>query len=169
MNFIDLAQKRYSVRGYTDDPVEPAKLDAILLAAQWAPTAANRQPLRLFVIETQKHREALKELYARDWFVQPPLVLAIAAVLDEAWTRKYDDENYAVVDATIAFDHMILQAVDLGLGTCWIAAFDPDKARQLLNLPDTWKPVAFTPLGYPADAGREKKRRELEELVHYIR
>ncbi len=168
MNFIDLAQNRYSVRGYSNDPVEPAKLDTVLSAAQLAPTAANRQPFRVFVIETQNHRKALKELYSRDWFVQPPLVLAIAAVLDEGWTRKYDEQNYAVVDATIAFDHMILQAADLGLGTCWIAAFDPEKARHFLQLPQGWQPVAFTPLGYPADTGREKKRRNLDEVIRYI-
>ena len=128
----------------------------------------SRQPFRIYVIETARHQQELKQLYNRDWFVQAPLVLAIAAVKDEAWTRRYDDENYAVVDATIVFDHLILQAADLGLGTCWIAAFDPDGARRLLNLPKDWQPVAFTPLGYPADDWREKKRRDKAELVRFI-
>ncbi len=168
MDFSILAQQRVSVRGYTKNPVEPAKLETILRAAQLAPTASNRQPFRIFVINTEKHREALKDIYSRDWFVQAPLVLAIAAVTEEGWTRKYDDENYAIVDAAIVFDHLILQAADLGLGTCWIAAFDPEKARRFLDLPDGWLPVAFTPLGYPADTGRTKKRRELDELVSYL-
>jgi nitroreductase len=168
MDFKELALQRYSVRAYKDTPVEPEKIATVLEAARLAPTAANRQPFRLFVINVAKHREQLQNLYHREWFVQAPLVIGIAAVTEEGWTRKFDDENYAVVDATIAFDHLILQAADLGLGTCWIAAFDPVVARELLGLPDGWKPVAFTPLGYPADDWREKKRRELDEVVRYI-
>lgn len=168
MNFKDLAVSRYSVRAYKKTPVEKEKLDAILEAARLAPTAANRQPFRIYVIDVEKNRNELKKMYSRDWFVQAPLVIGIAAVSDEAWVRRFDDENYAVVDATIAFDHLILQAADLGLGTCWIAAFDPDVARHLLALPDDWQPVAFTPLGYPADEWRDKKRRELEELTKYL-
>ncbi len=165
MNFQKLVQKRYSVRAFKKMPIERDKLDTILEAARLAPTAANRQPFRIFVIDVEKHKEQLQKMYHREWFVQPPLVIGIAAVMDEAWTRRFDDENYAVVDATIAFDHLILQAAELGLGTCWIAAFDPDVARELLDLPPTWQPVAFTPLGYPADEWREKKRRDMNELV----
>lgn len=168
MDFQELVQKRYSARAFKADAVEQEKLDLILAAAQHAPTAANRQPFRLFVIETKKHKGELQRLYHRDWFVQAPLVIAIVAVAEEAWTRRYDDENYAVVDAAIAFDHLILQAADLGLGTCWIAAFDPEIARQLLNIPPTWQPVAFTPLGYPVDVRQEKKRREISQLVTFL-
>ncbi|MBN1479460.1 nitroreductase family protein [candidate division KSB1 bacterium] len=168
MDFRELVQERYSVRAFKADPVEQEKLDLVLAAARLAPTAANRQPFRIFVFDTKKHRAELQRLYPRDWFVQAPLVIGIVAVREEAWTRRYDDENYAVVDATIVFDHLILQAADLGLGTCWIAAFDPEIARQLLNLPQTWQPVAFTPLGYPADDWREKKRRDLTELVTFV-
>jgi len=100
--------------------------------------------------------------------VQPPLVIGIAAVKEEAWVRRFDGVNYAEVDATIAFDHLILQAADLGLGTCWIAAFDPIVARELLDLPDDWIPVAFTPVGYAADEPKPKKRRDLTGLVRYL-
>jgi nitroreductase len=62
-------------------------------------------------------------------------------------------------------DHLILQAADLGLGTCWIGAFDPAAARHLLELPPDWEPIAFTPLGYPADKIRPKTRKPLEEIV----
>lgn len=168
MNFQDLVLKRYSVRQYQKTPIEQEKLDAVLEAARLAPTAANRQPFRIFVIDVEKHKEHLQKMYHREWFVQAPLVIGIAAVTDEAWTRRFDGENYAVVDATIAFDFLILQAADLGLGTCWIAAFDPDVARELLDLPPGWQPLAFTPLGYPADEWREKKRRDTSELVTFL-
>jgi nitroreductase len=78
-----------------------------------------------------------------------------------------DGKNYADVDATIAMDHLILAAADLGLGTCWIAAFDPKAAREVLGLPDDVEPLAFTPLGYPADNWRPKKRKSLAEIVRH--
>jgi nitroreductase len=168
MNFSDLIQNRYSVRAYKPDSIEKEKLDQILQAAILAPTAANRQPFRIFVIETEKNKEQLQELYGREWFVQPPLVVGIAAVADEAWIRRDDDKNYAEVDATIAMDHLIMQAADLGIGTCWIAAFNPSVAKLMLDLPNDWEPIAFTPLGYPADNLRPKKRKDIDELVVFL-
>ncbi|HUU36603.1 MAG TPA: nitroreductase family protein [Candidatus Desulfaltia sp.] len=167
MEFRELVQKRYSVRAYRSTPVEEEKLQKVLEAAILAPTAANRQPFRLIVIKTEGRQSELKRVYPRDWFVQAPLVVCVCAVRDESWVRK-DGKIYAEVDATIAFDHLILAAHDLGLGTCWIAAFDPAAARDVLKLPSELEPVAFTPLGYPADEWKPKKRRPASELVQYI-
>jgi len=83
---------------------------------------------------------------------------------EQAWSRR-DGVNYAVVDAAIAMDHLILAAADLGLGTCWIAAFDPTAAREVLQLPAEVEPIAFTPLGYPADTPGAKKRKPVADLV----
>ncbi len=168
MDFSQLINHRCSVRAYKPDAVEKEKLDAVLQAARLAPTAANRQPFRLYVIDTAKHKDTLQQLYHREWFVQAPLVIGIAAVKEEAWVRRKDGCNYAEVDAAIVFDHLILQAADLGLGTCWIAAFDPDVARDLLSLPGNWMPLAFTPLGYSADEIRPKKRKEIDALAIFV-
>jgi nitroreductase len=165
MDFQELAAKRYSVRSYKADPVEDEKLEAVLEAAVLAPTAANRQPFRVYVIHTKGRQEELKRIYNRDWFVQPPLVLCVCGVPGEAWVRKYDDANYYQVDATIVMDHIIMAAADLGLGTCWIAAFKPEEAREVLELPEDEAPVVFTPLGYPADELGPKRRREKSELI----
>ena len=93
---------------------------------------------------------------------------------DEAWRRTmYDGRSHADIDAAIVMDHMVLAAADLGLGTCWIAAFDPEAAREVLGVPPEGEPMLFTPLGYPADdpraADRHLQRRALEELVRYER
>ncbi len=167
MDFNCLAEARYSVRAYTPQPVEPEKLRAVLAAAQLAPTAANYQPFRLVVIETAGREEELRRVYNRAWFVQAPLVIAVCTVPGEAWVRR-DGKNYGDVDATIAMDHLILAAADLGLGTCWVAAFDPDAARQLLSVPAGIEPLAFTPLGYAADSPAPKTRKRLEELVQRL-
>jgi len=168
MDFFELIEKRYSVRAYESRPVEEEKLRKVLDAARLAPTAANRQPFRFIVIKTEGRESELKRIYRPDWFVQAPLVICACAVPDEGWTRS-DGKDYYDVDTTIAMDHLILAAANLGLGTCWIAAFDPAPTREILGLPDDIEPVALTPLGYPADKPRPKNRKSLANLVKYER
>jgi nitroreductase len=165
MDFQELIRKRYSVRAYKPDAVEDEKLARILEAARLAPTAANRQPFRVFVIATKGLEAELRKIYGREWFTQAPLILAVCAVPGESWVRQCDNWNAAEVDATIAMTHIVLAAAEEGLGTCWIAAFDPRAAREVLRLPPEVVPSAFTPLGYPADAAAPKKRRPLSEIL----
>ncbi len=170
MEFSELIRKRYSVRAYRPDPVLDDLLAQVLEAARLAPTAANRQPFRIIVIHTQGREAELRRIYPREWFSQAPLVLCVCTVRAEAWRRSmFDGKSHADVDATIVMDHIVLAAADLGLGTCWIAAFDPAAAREVLGLPPEVEPVLFTPLGYPADQPRPKERRPLSELVRYER
>ncbi len=164
MEFRELVQRRRSVRAYRKDPVDDALVTQVLEAARWAPTACNRQPFRLIVIHTAGRERELLRIYGEDWFVEAPIVICMCALPREAWSRR-DSKNYADVDATIAMDHLVLAAADLGLGTCWIAAFDPAAARAALALPPDVEPLAFTPLGRPADQPRPKERRSLPELV----
>jgi len=168
MDFQELIQHRYSVRAYKPDWVEEEKVQKVLRAAQLAPTAANRQPFQLIVIHTKGREKELRRIYDVDWFIQAPLVIGVVGLPDAAW-KRCDKKSYTDVDAAIAMDHLILAAADLGLGTCWIGAFDPNAAREVLGLPDDVEPIAFTPLGYPADEPKAKKRKELKELVRYER
>jgi nitroreductase len=165
MNFQALIRARYSARAYKPDTVEPEKLERVLEAARLAPTAANRQPFRVIVVTTKGREAELSRVYPRDWFVQAPLVLAVCAVPSESWVRKYDGWNAAEVDATIAMTHIVLAAAEEGLATCWVGAFDPAAAREVLGLPADIVPSAFTPLGYAADKAAPKKRRLLADLV----
>jgi nitroreductase len=167
MEFFKLIEKRYSVRAYRPKGIEDEKLQKVLEAARLAPTAANRQPFQFLVIQTRGREAELKRIYGRDWFVQAPLVICACALTSEAWSRS-DGKNYADIDATIAMDHLILAAADLGLGTCWVAAFNPVAAREVLGLAPGFEPVAFTPLGYPADSWRPKKRKPLSSLMRRI-
>lgn len=170
MDFRQLAAARRSVRAYRPDPVPEALLREVLEAACLAPSACNRQPFRVVVLTTSGREADLLRVYPKPWFVEAPLVLAVCAVPAEAWTRsRHDGWSAAETDATIATDHLLLAAADRGLGTCWVAAFDPVVAREVLGLPDDVVPVAFTPLGWPADAPAPKERRPLEELVRYER
>lgn len=168
MEFSELIEKRYSVRAYKPDPVEDDKLQQVLQAARLAPTASNRQPFQLIVIHTAGREAELKRIYNRDWFVQPPLVICACGIPAQGWVRG-NGKNYNDVDVAIAMDHLILAAANLGLGTCWVGAFDARAAREVLHLPDDVEPIAFTPLGYPADQPGPKKRKALSELVRYER
>lgn len=174
MTFLDLTRRRYSVRAYRPDPVPDVALAAVLEAGRLAPTAANRQPFRVIVVHTAGREAELRRIYDRDWFVQAPIILCVCAVRREAWSRTmYDGRSHADVDAAIVMDHMILAAADLGLGTCWIAAFDPAAAREVLGIPEEGEPMLFTPLGHAADdpetSLRHRQRRPLDELVRYER
>lgn len=167
MEFTQLIQNRYSVRAYKPDPVEEDKLLQALEAARLAPTAANRQPFRLIVARTQGREEELRRMYNRDWFVQAPLVICACGIPSQGWVRAQDGKNYTDVDVAIAMDHLVLAAANLGLGTCWIAAFNMEAVRGSLCLPPEVVPVALTPLGYPADRPRPKDRKPISELVSY--
>jgi nitroreductase len=166
MEFYDLIRARYSVRAYTSAPVEEDKLQRILKAANLAPTADNRQSFQLILVHTAGKEQALQKVYPRSWFVQAPLIICACGLPQENWIRM-DGKNYNDVDVTIMMDHLILAAANEGLGTCWIGAFDPDELRKLLALPDHVEPIALTPLGYPADQPREKRRKNIKEIYRY--
>jgi nitroreductase len=167
MEYSELIAARYSVRAYLPKPVEEEKLQRVLEAARLAPTAANRQPFQLVVVHTAGREAEIGQIYPRPWFVQAPLVIGVCVIAAQAWVRESDRFNARLIDAAIAADHLILAAADLGLGTCWIANFNTEAARRVLQLPEEAEPVIFTPLGYPADEPRPKVRKALEELVRY--
>jgi len=168
MDFKELIRNRYSVRAYKPDPLEKAVLEEILGAGRLAPTASNRQPFRILVIPTEGKKEELRRIYHREWFSQAPLVLGVCGVAKEAWVRQADGMSYLYVDAAIVMDHIILAAANLGIGTCWVANFNLQAARELLRLPEEVTPIAFTPLGYADDKPKEKTRRPLQDLVQYF-
>jgi len=169
MEYSELISKRYSVRAYRPDPVEDEKLRAVLEAARLAPTAANRQPIQLIVMHTAGREAEIGKIYRKPWFVQAPLVIGVCAISSQAWVRESDRFNARLIDAAIVADHLILEAANQGLGTCWIAAFNVEAARSVLQLPEEAEPVIFTPLGYPADQPGPKTRKPLSELVRYER
>lgn len=168
MSVLDIIEKRFSVRGYLDKEVESDKLDKVLKAAQLAPTGVNAQSFKIYVIDTKKHRDVLEKVAQWDWFFEAPLILALVGDYDKAWTRSWDGKNIMDIDAGIVMDHMILEATELGLGTCFIAAFHEEALIELLNLEGNKKPVLLTPLGYPDAEPRDAPRKSLDELVEYI-
>ncbi len=169
MDFISIAKQRYSVRKYTGKKVEPEKLEKILEAAHVAPTAANRQPVRLIAVQSE---EALTKIGNAADIYGAPLAVIICADHNRAWTRPYDKKQTVDIDASILTDHMMLQATELGLGSVWICYFKPDVLKKEFSLPDNLEPVNILAIGYadeePASPDRHDEMRiPISQLVSY--
>lgn len=152
MDFDKLAEDRYSVRSFEARAVEREKVDLILKAGRNAPTAANRQPQRILVIDSPAGMEKLKK--CTKYTFGAPMAFLICCDEDAAWVRPYDENNSGVVDGAIATTQMMLQAHDIGLGTTWVGHFDPKMVVAAFGLPDSFVPVAVLPTGYPAADSR---------------
>ncbi len=166
MKFIELAAQRASIRSYSERIVSKKMLDEVLEAGRLAPTACNYQPFQFVVVKEKENLAALAEGYPADWFAEAPVVIAICIQPKKAWHRKkHDDRCYVDVDAAIAADHMTLAAAELGLGTCWVGAFDPKVVRRVLQIPRSAEPLILLTLGHPNEKGRPKTRKSMDELV----
>ena len=176
MDVFEAIKKRRSIRGYLDKEIESDKLTQILEAAREAPSANNKQEARYIIVKDKETREKLCEAAKGQVFVkEAPVVIACCAKTDNH-VMTCGQLCYPI-DVAIAIDHMTLAAADLGLGTCWVCAFDAALCRQILNLPDHLEPIALLPLGYPADGypadaldptRYETKRKKLDEIVRWI-
>jgi len=168
MKFIELAERRSSIRGFKPDPIPDALLNEILQAGNLAPTAKNLQPFHFIVVSEPAALDDLSKSYPAPFLREAPVVVVICVEPSKGWVREqHDGKNYCEMDAAIAIDHMTLAATDLGLGTCWVAAFDPEMVSAVMGLPAAVSPIAMLPIGHPSIAGREKKRKPLDELVRY--
>lgn len=169
MEFYEVVRRRRSIRAYKPDPIEEEKLIRVLEAARLAPSAANRQPWYFIVVKDPRVKERLRRAYPREWFVKAPVIIVACADPTVAWRRR-DGEEYWKVDVAIAMEHLVLAAVNEGLGTCWIAAFDEEAAKEALGIPESIRVVAMTPLGYPAEErGPVTDRKPLEQIVRFDR
>ena len=167
MSFLELVERRYSVRGYLDKEVEKDKLLQVLEAGRLAPSAVNFQPVHLYVLESKEDREKLYEVYGRDWFKEAPVIIAICGDHTKSWNRK-DGKDHCDIEAAIVVDHMTLAATELGLGTCWICAFDARRSHEILALPENMEVVTLLTLGYASvEPPTQRKRKTMEEFVTF--
>ena len=155
---LEVIKARYSVRSYLDKPVEKGKLERVIEAARLAPSAKNLQEWRLVVVTDKETRKRLSVAAANQGFVaEAPVVIACCAETD-GHTMMCGQQCYPI-DLAIAIDHMTLQAVKEGLGTCWIGAFDEKEAKKILGIPRDIRVVELLPLGYPAGSPPSSKSR----------
>lgn len=170
--FIRLAKQRYSCRMLTDRSVEKEKIDLIIEAGMCAPTAANYQPFRIFVMESEEALSKVKS-FCRQPFIHPaPAVFIIGADPHAAWTRHIDGKNFAEVDASIVATQMMLEIQDLGLGTTWIGHFECEEIKEAFPEMKGYSLIAMFAVGYPAENAavspmHEKSKPESDLVIRY--
>jgi nitroreductase len=172
MEYTELIRIRESVRNYDPDrPVPDEVISKILDAGRLAPSACNNQPWKFLVISSSEILKKVKGCYKRDWLSNAPHILIIIGLKDKAWIRNYDGYNSLETDIAIAMTHIILAATNEGVGTCWIAAYDPDLMRKALELDENQVIYSITPLGYPQAGYKKsatKNRMSKEELSEFL-
>ncbi len=167
MDFKELINKRFSVRKYKSKAIGKEKLMEVLNAGRLAPSAVNFQPWHFIVVQHPQNLEKVHSVYKREWIRSAPAIVIVCSDHQQSWKRGNDSKDFADVDIAIAVDHMTLQASELGLGTCWVCNFDAKRCSEIFELPSHIEPVVLLPLGYPDEDVKEKKRKPLDETVHW--
>jgi len=171
MTFLDLAKARYSVRSFKDQPIEDEKINVILEAGHVAPTACNNQPQKIYIAKSEDARKKLASV-CRCTF-DAPVILVICYDRTRDWKNKImPGYESGETDAAIVCTHMMLEAAELGIGSCWVGYFNADQVSEILGLPENVTVSALLLLGYPADDARplpmHTQYRNPEDIVSVI-
>jgi len=179
MDVFSAMSQRRSIRAYQDRAVEEEKLLRVLEAGRLAPSAKNRQEWRFIVVKDLETRRKLVSAAMGQKFIEQAPVTLVGCAVDTDYYMPCGQLAYTV-DVSIAFSFMMLEATELGLGTCWLGAFYEDVVKDILNIPDAMRVVAMMPLGYPADepggvvgyrmdrnVATGVYRKPLDEIVYY--
>jgi len=169
MDFEKVITGRYSVRKFEDKHLEQDVIDKILGAGHIAPTGCNFQPQRILVLNNDESLVELKK--CTKCHFDAPCAMLICYNKDETWIRPYDSALSAPVDASIVATHIMLEAANLGVGSCWVMHFDPFKMREAFNIPKNFEPHALLVMGYPHESAAplemHSNKRPLDEVVFY--
>ena len=169
MELFEAIRQRYSVRAFKNAPIGDQAEKAILEAANNAPSAGNLQAYEIVVVrDAARKRELAKVSWEQYFLADAPVVLVFCANPDRN-REKYGArgaERYCIQDASIACAYVQLAAAALGLGSCWIGAFEEADVQRILKTPAAWRPIAILPVGVPADAAKPRARRPLTNIVH---
>ena len=162
MSTVDLILSRRSIRRYEEKDIPEEILKQILQTGRQAPSAANRQPIRFVVVNDHDILKNLCDNLFTRFVKYAPLAIVGCADIKSFLTGKW-----AVVDATIAMQNMVIAAWTLGIGSCWIGACNEKKVKEFLNIPDKWKVVAVLTFGYPAEQPKQRKKKPIEKMFSF--
>ena len=171
MSFMEFAKSRWSVRAYKDTPIEDEKMQLILEAGRVAPTAKNFQPQRIYVVKSPEARQKLKEVCRCTW--DAPVILVVAFDRERVCLSKYmPGHDSGEKDVSIVCTHMMLQAWELGIGSCWVGYMNADTVAEVLGIPPHIKVMGLLPMGYPADDAKPLdlhfQYRDMDDMVEFI-
>ncbi len=166
MDVFTAISNRRSVRKYLAKEVEEHKIEKILEAGRLSPSAANRQEWKFIVVKDKAIKAQLVAAARGQSSVAEAPVVLVGCAVDASAIMPCGQYSYTV-DLSIAFSYMILEAQELGLGTCWLGAFDEGAVKKALGVPEEVRVVAMTPLGYPAESPPARPRKSTKEIVSY--
>lgn len=171
-DFLELARARWSVRSFSSRQIEPEKLDLILKAGQIAPTAVNYQPQKIYVLQSPEALSKIRTITKSTY--NAPTVLLVCYDARLSWKSPFvEGYDCGEMDASIVCTHMMLEAWDIGIGSCWVLLFDPALVKKAFNLPPYIVPVCLLPIGYPSPNAKPYAPwhdvfRPLSEMVEYL-
>lgn len=168
MSVLDVILDRRSIRKYKEIPIQSDILNRVLEAGRNAPSGKNLQPWKFIVVKNSETKKKLAEASARQYFIaRAPVIIVACGFPDNCYAKMGRYMRSWPVDVAIAVEHMMLQAWEEGLGTCWIGAFEEEPVKNILGIPEEVRVLALTPLGYPDENPPHKRRKPLEEIVSY--
>ena len=168
MSILDVIKARGSIRRYKPKPVPKEELLKVVEAAEYAQSAANRQPWQFVLVTDAVMKKRLVEAARNQGFVGEAAAVVVCLANPKESAKVGPFEGF-LVDLAIAIENMALTAWDLGIGSCWIGAFNENSVKGLLGIPEEFRVVSLLTLGYPDERPRAKNMKLLNEILHYER
>ncbi|MEM2340672.1 MAG: nitroreductase family protein [Candidatus Bathyarchaeia archaeon] len=172
MDLFEAMRGRRSIRAFRPDPIPDSALEKILEAAQWAPSAGNRQARDFIIVRDPGVKARLADAALGQGFIEEAPVDIVVCANRERSAGRYGDRGrnfYCLMDAAAAVENILLAAHALGLGACWVGAYRDEEVAEVLGLPPWLRPIAIIPIGFPAESPRPPPRIKLEKLIHFDR
>jgi nitroreductase len=170
MELSEAIEGRRSIRSFKPNDVSEEEVEVLIEAATFAPSAGNIQPWEFVVVRKPEMKKKLAIAANEQLFMeQAPVVIVVCAneILSSQGYGLRGKTLFCLQDTAAAIENMLLTAYSLGLGTCWIGAFEEIEVREALRIPEGVRPVALVPVGYPAKIGILRSKRQMEQIIHH--
>jgi nitroreductase len=164
MEVIEAIKSRRSIRKFKEEKIDKNTLEKIIEAARLSPSAMNNQPWHFIIVSDKKRLNAINEACNQNW--NAPHIIIPVINPEKSWVRS-DGENYWQIDMAISTQSMVLTAWEEGLGTCWVGAFDEERIKKSLGIPEKMRVMVILPIGYPDQERGIVENRKQHEILHY--
>jgi nitroreductase len=170
MGLSEVIKGRRSIRTFKNQDVPEETVEKLINAARWAPSAGNIQPWEFVIVRKPAVKKKLAQAALNEAFVEDAPVVIVVCADEKRSLMGYGFRGktlYCIQDTAAATQNILLTAHSLGLGTCWIGAFNEDEAKEAVNAPEGIRPVAIIPVGYANEAPLQGSRRPLSQIIHH--
>ena len=170
MDVLEAIKGRRSIRAFKSQAVSTEMVERLIDAARWAPSAGNIQPWEFIIVRNPEIKRNLAKAALNQSFIEEAPVVIVVCADEIRSSQGYGFRGktlYCIQDTAAATQNIHLAAYSLGLGTCWVGAFNEEEARKILEIPQGVRPVAIIPVGYPAEKPPARNRRPLNQIIHY--